>query len=96
MPQDGTIVAWTITLSKPGEKQIKFFDDNLGGPSQAQLTVLRGGNKQYYRVVAQGNPVKLQPYFGQKVQFPLEKSIPVKKGYVRDHGPDLGPGCWGS
>ena len=25
---------------------------------------------------------KLEPYFGQKVQFPLETSIPVKKGQV--------------
>ena len=82
VPADGTIVAWTITLSKPGDKQIKFFDDNLGGPAQAQLTVLRGGNKQYYRVLAQGDPVLLQPYFGQKVQFALAKSIPVKKGNV--------------
>lgn len=80
---DGTLVAWTITLSKPTEKQIKYFDENLGGPASAQITVLRPGNSQYYRVIAQGNPVKLRPYFGQqKVQFALAKSIPVKKGYV--------------
>jgi hypothetical protein len=82
VPADGTIVAWSITLSKPTDKQIKFFDTSLGGESTAQLTVLRGGNKQYYRVVAQGDPIKMEPYFGQKVQFPLAKSIPVKKGYV--------------
>ena len=37
---------------------------------------------------------KLQPYFGQKVQFPLTTSIPVKKGYVVGaHGADLGAGA---
>jgi hypothetical protein len=80
--QDGRIVAWTLTLGKPGPKQTAFFNENLGGESQAQLTVLRPGNKLYFRVIAQGEPVKLQPYFGQKVQIPLEKSIPVKKGYI--------------
>lgn len=82
VPADGTLVAWTLTMSKPSASQIKYFDSKLGGASTAQLTVLRAGNKQYYRIIAQGNPVKLQPYFGQKVQFALEKSIPVKKGYI--------------
>jgi hypothetical protein len=26
--------------------------------------------------------VKLQPYFGKTAQFPLETTIPVKKGYI--------------
>jgi hypothetical protein len=26
--------------------------------------------------------MRLESYFGQKVQFPLDRSIPVKKGYV--------------
>lgn len=79
---DGRITAWTITLSKPGPKQTKFFNENLGGESQAQLTILRPGNKLYARVIAQGEVVKLQPYFGQKVTFALQKSIPVKKGNI--------------
>lgn len=79
---DGRIVAWTIKLSKPGPKQIAFFNENLGGEPTAQITVLRAGNKQYHRVLAQGEPQKLTPYLGSTVQFPLEKSIPVKKGYV--------------
>jgi hypothetical protein len=79
---DGRIVAWTIRLSKPGPKQIAFFNQNLGGEPTAQITVLRPGNKLYHRVLAQGEPQKLTPYLGSTVQFPLEKSIPVKKGYV--------------
>ena len=32
--------------------------------------------------MAQGDPQKLQRYFGTTVQFALKESIPVKKGYV--------------
>jgi len=80
--EDGRIVAWTIKLSRPGKDQIKFFEKNLGGKATAQLTVLRPGNKLYARILAQGEPVALEPYFGQTVQFALPKSIPVKKGSV--------------
>lgn len=79
---DGRIVAWTIKLAKPGPKQIAFFNENLGGEPTAQITVLRAGNKQYHRVLAQGDPQKLTPYLGSTVQFALKESIPVKKGYV--------------
>lgn len=82
VPVNGRIVAWTITLSKPGPKQTAFFNQNLGGEAQAQLTILRPGNKLYARVIAQGEAVKLTPYFGQKTTFALQKSIPVKKGYI--------------
>src|SRR6266536_3129864 len=50
IPRDGRLVAWSITLGKPGKKQIKFFDDNLGGAATAQITVLRPGAKLRYRV----------------------------------------------
>jgi hypothetical protein len=80
--EDGRIVAWTIKLSRPGRKQIEFFEKNLGGESTAQLTVLRPGNKLYARVLAQGSPVELEPYFGTTAQFALDRSIPVKKGNV--------------
>jgi hypothetical protein len=82
IPAAGRIVAWSITLGKPGKKQVKFFDDNLGGASTAQITILRPGAKLRYRVVGQGEPQKLAPYFGTTVQFALNQSIPVKKGYV--------------
>ncbi len=82
IPRDGKIVDLTISLGKQGKKQIKFFDDNLGGTSTAQITVLRPGAKLRYRVVGQGEPQKLQPFFGTTVQFALDRSIPVKKGYV--------------
>jgi hypothetical protein len=82
IPKAGRIVAWTISLGKPGKKQIAFFDEKLGGESQAQLTILNPRRKLRSRAVAQGEPQKLTPFFGTTVQFALDKSIVVKKGWV--------------
>jgi hypothetical protein len=82
IPADGRIVAWTITLGKPGKKQTAFFNQKLGGPASAQLTILNPRAKLRSRAVAQGEPQLLEPYFGSTVEFPLDKSIPVQKGWV--------------
>jgi hypothetical protein len=82
IPKNGRIVAWTISLGKPGAKQTTFFNDKLGGESQAQLTILNPRRKLRSRAVGQGEPQKLTPFFGTTTQFALEKSIPVKKGWV--------------
>lgn len=83
-PKAGTVVAWTITLGKPTATQIKFFNANEGGPSEAGIAILRPQPKPNltYKLVAQGPMVKLEPYFGETAQFPLETTIPVKKGDV--------------
>ena len=83
-PRAGTVVAWTITLGNPNAAQIKFFEANEGGPSEAGIAILAPQNKPNltYKLVAQSPLVKLQPYFGKTAQFPLETTIPVKKGYV--------------
>ncbi len=83
-PRAGTIVAWTITLGDPNATQIKYFDTNEGGPSEAGIAILAPQAKPNltYKLIAQSPLVKLQPYFGKTAQFPLETTIPVKKGYV--------------
>lgn len=81
-PADGKIVAWTITLGKPGRRQIDFFDDNYGGVAQAGISVLKPGTKLFHRVTGQSPLQSLQPYFGTTVQFPLGRALNVKKGYV--------------
>jgi hypothetical protein len=81
-PADGRIVAWTITLGKPGKKQQKFFQENLGGPAQAGITVLKPGDRKYGRVLGQTPLQPLTPWFGQTVQFPLTTSVPVVKGSI--------------
>jgi hypothetical protein len=83
-PRNGSIVAWTITLAKPNASQIKFFNANEGGASEAAIAILRPqpSPNLTYKLIAQGPAVKLQPYFGMTAQFPLERTIPVRKGDI--------------
>jgi hypothetical protein len=80
--RDGKLVAWSITLSKPGASQIDFFNKNLGGEPTARITVMRPGKKLRYRVTGQGDVQKLTPWLGKTVEFPLDRPLTVKKGYV--------------
>lgn len=82
IPANGRIVAWTVSLGKPGKKQISFFNSKLGGVSQAQISVLRTGKHYKARTVAVGEIQRLEPFFGTTVQFPLAQSLPVRKNYV--------------
>jgi hypothetical protein len=81
VPRDGKIVAWSITLGKPDERQVDFFEENFGKAS-AGITVLRPGERLFGRVVTKSPVYQLSDYFGQTVQFPLGRSLNVKKGYV--------------
>src|SRR5271167_2919541 len=83
-PRSGTIVAWTIMLGKPNASQIKFFNANEGGAAEAGIAILRAERKPplTYKLIAQSPLVKLEPYFGKTAQFPLETTIPVKKGDI--------------
>jgi hypothetical protein len=82
VPKTGRIVAWSIALGNPGREQTTFFNQRLGGESEAQLTILNPRRRLRSRAVAQGESEKLQRYFGSTVQFPLERSIRVRKGWV--------------
>ncbi len=82
VPADGRIVAWTITLAKPGKRQIAYFDKMLRGESMAQITILRPQRQLRARVVAQGERERLEPYFGTTVQFALRRTLRVKKGWI--------------
>jgi hypothetical protein len=81
-PADGKVVAWTITLGSPGKQQINFFNDNYGGASMAGITVLRPGKKLRHKVNGHSPLQRLQPYFGHTVQFPLDRTLTVRKGYI--------------
>jgi len=82
VPKTGRIVAWTIALGNPGAQQTTFFNQRLGGEAEAQITIIDPRRKLRSRVVAQGEPKKLQPYFGTTAQFALRTSIRVHKGDV--------------
>jgi hypothetical protein len=81
-PADGRIVAWSISLGKPGKKARKYFEDTLGGQAQAGITVLKQGDRHYGRVLAESPLVTLTPYFGLSVQFPLTTSLAIHEGDV--------------
>jgi hypothetical protein len=82
VPRDGSVVGWTITLGKPTATQVKFFNTNEGGEPEAGIAVLRPQKSPNltYKLIASGPLVKLKPYYGKTVQFPLETTIKVKKG----------------
>lgn len=80
VPENGRIVAWTISLSKPSTAQVSFFDKKLGGPSEAGISILTVGKHLRDVVKLTGPLTLLEPYFGGTVQFPLAASLPVKKG----------------
>ncbi len=82
VPEDGKIVAWSITLARPSATQIAFFDERLGGPASAGISILRPGGRLAARVTGQGRVQRLARYFGQTVQFPLGRSLNVRKGYI--------------
>jgi hypothetical protein len=79
-PSNGRIVGWSVALGKPGPKQISYFQERYGGTAQAALVVLDPGKKLSQRVVAKAPLKKLTPYFGQNVQFPLARTLRIRKG----------------
>src|SRR5918998_778215 len=83
IPRDGKIVAWTVKLGDPSADEIDFFENQSGfGEASAGISILRTGTKKYARVVAESPVKRLEPYFGRKVQFPLDEALDVKKDYV--------------
>ncbi|MGH2969702.1 MAG: hypothetical protein ACRDK0_11655 [Solirubrobacteraceae bacterium] len=79
VPADGKIVAFTIRLGAPNRRQIDFFEDNFGKAS-AGLSVIRRRERLFGRVVAASPIYQLSDYFGQTVQFPLDRAINVRRG----------------
>lgn len=82
VPADGRIVAWSITLGNPDAKFVEDFEERFGGAAAAGITVIRPGRRLYARAEASSPVQKLEDYFGETVQFPLERSIAVRKGWI--------------
>jgi hypothetical protein len=80
--QAGRIVAWSITQGQPTPAQIKFFNAMEGGVAQAGIAVLRPGPKLSFTLIASSPIMRLEPYFGTTVQFPLDMTLPVNPGDV--------------
>jgi len=81
VPANGRIVAWTVTLGAPTEKDQAALQKQLGR-AKAQLVVLRRGKSVRASVVAASSAKTLDPYFGGSVTFALPTTLAVKKGDV--------------
>ncbi len=91
-PSDGRIVAWTVALGDPGPQQTAFFNERLGGASQAAVVVIDPGARLQHRVRGKAPLKSLAPYFGSTVQFPLARSLPIRRGeYVALTVPSWAP-----
>lgn len=82
VPAAGKIVAWSITLSKPNRKQRAYFNRTFGGKASAGITVLRPTERLYAKTISASPVRKLHRYFDDTVQFPLDRSLRVRKGDV--------------
>jgi hypothetical protein len=82
VPRDGRVVAWSLALGDPGPTQVGFLDRRLGGEARAALVVLAPGGRLRHRVVAKAPMRRLAPYFGRRVQFPLARTLRVRRGQL--------------
>jgi hypothetical protein len=91
-PFEGKVVAWSITLAKLSTKKTKttkdevtFFNELLGSPSQARISILRAvgkTNPPKYKLVRQSPIETLNPYFGTTPIFILDHPLVVLKGQI--------------
>lgn len=81
---EGRIVAFTLQLGELTERQMRFFNRTYGGTPRVQITVLsqteRQKSKRLFTASAQSEVVRITPWLGRTVQFPLETSLPVRRG----------------
>ncbi len=86
--KEGWLVAFTVGLSSLTSNRtdrksfIHQLDQLYGGVPQARITVLRPkkGLRHGWTMISQGQPVRLIPYLGQVVQFPLVQRLHVLPG----------------
>jgi hypothetical protein len=93
-PFDGKIVAWSIKLSRPDQKEQDCFSKGcgkfpgLGGAPTARIAVLKPIRKQIragkpiYRLRAQSPLEQLQPFLGTTTTFALRTPLNVREGNI--------------
>ncbi len=84
--RSGKIVAFNIKLPQPTAKQVEFFNRTFGGSSEVRVAVLRPrplkGKRYRYVLAGLSETFQLSHYFGGEPQFPLVRSLSVKKNDV--------------
>jgi hypothetical protein len=95
-PVTGRVVAWSIKLSRPTDKQLEFFRDFFGGEPQARLSILKPITKKakkpvrkqakapstIYKLVAQSPIEQLTPFLGTTTTFTLQQPLTVRAGHI--------------
>ena len=80
----GTIVAWSVDVSKPTKKERNFFENALSksGPPSARLSILKPKGEGRFKLVKQSPVVKLASVLGNRPVFTLNDPLRVRKGMV--------------
>ena len=78
----GRIVAFTLSLGKPNETQMAFFEERFGSTPKARLAILVPGRRREHRLVAQSEVFDLSRYLGSAPTFALRRPLRVAKGAI--------------
>jgi hypothetical protein len=77
----GRIVAFTVGLASLATTDITGLNAAYGGQAEAAIAILKRKGRSFEFTVKYATPlVKLQPYLGHVVQFPLSTTLPVVPG----------------
>jgi hypothetical protein len=88
VPYPGKIVAWSIKLAAPNEKQVDFFKQTFGGEAEARISILKPiqkeikAGKQVYKLKSQAPLEELAPFFGTTTTFTLKDPLKVKTDQI--------------
>lgn len=94
VPFDGKLVAWSISLARPtradiddNPAQLPAFNSIFGAPAQAGVSILRQVEKRRkggprFKLVRRSPVEILNPYFGSRVTFALDRPLNVYKNNV--------------
>lgn len=82
--EPGTIVAWSVDLSRPSREEQTFFAEEItnSGPPAARLSVLKPKDDGAFKLTKQSALVALNPYLGERPVFTLDEPLRVNKGAV--------------
>jgi hypothetical protein len=83
-PFDGRIVAWSIKLSLPTDKQTSFFNDFYGGKPSARVSILKPVKKPKgaYKLRSESPVEQLSDVMGQTTTFTLRTPLTVRTGQI--------------
>lgn len=80
----GTLVAWSVAVSKPNKEERTFFAEALSksGPPSARLSILKPKEKGRFKLVKQSPVVQLESVLGNRPVFTLTDPLRVRKGMI--------------